>query len=329
MMVIRYALVVSAAVTVFVPAAIAQEQPASRPELFPADWTTISVVDVAHVDAASAAAAIRKLGMPVAVGAISDSKLVLRGTEEGVGSVVKVLDRMDMPESVGASRFVTEFLPLGNIRTHTLMSALSTVTRGSSTRVAVDEVNRMLVARGSTDVIGEVRKLLTQLDKPAKSLTLQFFFIRASVGAEVAARADALPDALSHVGKTLAANGFGSPSLMAPIIVVAEEGEEFESESRMQAVYEQAALEESLVFEVSGQARVQSGGEHVHLSVHAAIRGDYVARAKGADEGETHFDASTTIAAKLGSYVILAAAPSSTAQGDTIALVVRVTAGGE
>lgn len=44
-----------------------------------------------------------------------------------------------------------------------------------------------------------------------------------------------------------------------------------------------------------------------------------------ADEGDIAFNLNTTIAVELGSYAILAAAPTSTADGSAIALVVRVT----
>ena len=180
-----------------------------------------------------------------------------------------------------------------------------------------------------SDAITEIKQLLGQLDKPAKSLTLEFFVIRANVRDRDEYDAAPLPSKLKQVAKTLEENGFGNPSLIAPIIVVTDEGQHFESESALRSVYDEGALEETLLLEVSGEARLQPGGNLVHMTVEAEIRGNYLDVSQGITDGEAHFDAATTIAAKLGSYVIIAAAPGTTARGDTIGLVVRATADNE
>jgi len=328
-MVNRYVFLAWVIASVLLPAAIAQEQPERRLPPLPEDWAT-RVVNLAHLDAYEAAGAIEKLRLSATAAAMSETTLVLRGTPDALKMIVDdMLTALDMPKDAGSSRMETVLLPLGNIRTETLMPALSTVTRGTSTRVAIDEATRVLVIRGTSDAIAEMKTLVEQLDKPSQPLTLQFFFIRANVKDIEEDEATPLPSALASVGKVLKDNGLRNPSLITPIIVVAEQGQEFKSDSLLRAVYDEGTLEESLSFEVSGRAGLQSKDNRVHVDVRARIRGNYVDVGGGVAAGDTHFDASTMIAAKLGSYTVLAAAPSSTALGDTIALVIRATTDNE
>ncbi len=304
----------------------AQEQPTQPP---PPDIVT-KVIELAHLDAYEAAHAIGELPLPVSAVGMGETKLVLSGTSKDIQRVLEdLITPLDVPTAGGSSKMITEFLPLAGIRTDDLMSALRTVTTGTPTRLAIDEINRMLVVRGTSDAIAEIKGLLAQLEKPVKSLTLHFSFIRTSIGKRDTTDLAPLPNALKPVAKTLEENGFANPSLMAPVVVVANEGQRFESESALRTVYDEQALEENLVFTVTGGARLQEDRNLVHLNVDAKIQGEYLDESEGIANGEAHFHAATTIAAKLGSYVILAAAPGSTARGDTIALVVRVTANTE
>ena len=89
-------------------------------------------------------------------------------------------------------------------------------------------------------------------------------------------------------------------------------------------VFDDATGRDDLEFSVEGTARLSVGGDDAWLTVRGRVSGKYI-RKQGAD-GETYFELDTTVATKLGNYVILAAAPSSTASGDAVALVVRLTA---
>ena len=62
----------------------------------------------------------------------------------------------------------------------------------------------------------------------------------------------------------------------------------------------------------------------VQMEVEANVRGNY--QIPPAVEGRTLFELNTTLAVKLGDYVVLAAAPASSASGSAIAIVVSVTA---
>lgn len=286
------------------------------------------VIELAHLDAYQLAHAIDELGLPVNAVGMSESKLVLRGLEDNVKRVQRdLIDRLDVAGAGSSSKLITEFLPLSGIRSEGLMPALRTVTTGGPTRLAIDEINQMLIVRGPSNAIEEIKKLLTQIEKPATTLTLQFSFIRANIGEKDTWDLTPLTGAMKTIAETLEENGFLSPSLMAPIVVVIDEGQSFDSESTLRTVHEEGMAEDNLLLKVRGEARLQPNSRLVRLNINAYVGGKYTDPEIGG--GETHFEAETTIAAKLGSYVILAAAPGSTARGDTIALVVRVTSNNE
>jgi hypothetical protein len=125
------------------------------------------------------------------------------------------------------------------------------------------------------------------------------------------------------IAVTLAANGFWSPTVIAPIIVLTDEGQEFESQSQLWWDGSPGKNEERLRFVVEGHARLQQPGNIAEVTIHASMKGHYLK--PGSEGGETMFEAHTTVSAKLGSYVILGASPSSTARGNAVALVMHIT----
>ena len=82
---------------------------------------------------------------------------------------------------------------------------------------------------------------------------------------------------------------------------------------------------DDLHFQVQGRARLDGDSKIVQMEVEANVRGEY--QIPPTVQGSTLFEISTTLAVKLGDYVVLAAAPASSASGSAIAIVVTVTAG--
>lgn len=255
--------------------------------------------------------------------AAGPSTVVLRGAEDDIGKAIEmIISHIDVPETAAHSNLSTQFIPLGIEPTSELIGLLEAVVYGPRSRIAVDETSRMLVVRASEEEMEAVRQLIEKVDRPRESLTAHFFFIRATIGGESTSDSPNLPAALRPIAKTLSDNGFGNPSLMAPITVVAHGSREFESDSTLR-IGDSPDDKNQLSFSVQGVARLDPDGETVQLTVRATMYGEYGNEETG--RFDAHFEVDTTIAMKLDSYMILAASPSSTARGNAIALVVRVT----
>jgi hypothetical protein len=248
---------------------------------------------------------------------LSDDRLVVCGSASDVRTMLeKYVPAIDVPGSSPASSAAT-FLRFQHYPVHDLMDLVRTV--APKGRVGIDEVNQTLVINAGEPAVAAVRELLHQIDRPLQSVSMQFFFLRAAKpGAD--GKQPALPQALQPVAQTLAENGFSRPTLLAPIIVVAEEGSRFESRSVLH-VETEGWNNELLNFEVAGSVRLQSSGGIAHLALEAKVAG--LSRA-WANDVEPAFELQTSLALKVGQYLVLSAAPSSTLAGDGVALVVRV-----
>ena len=139
------------------------------------------------------------------------------------------------------------------------------------------------------------------------------------------------------IAKTLAANGFAEISLMAPIRLkcrMADEsssqsrrgiGREFSINSRLRTnPTDGGELGDVLDFTVTGGVGPTSVQDSVALRVDAGVNGQII-NAELEVVGNVRFSVQATITAKLGQYVLLSAAPGTTATGQAVAVVVRVT----
>ncbi len=284
---------------------------------------TIRVVHLEHADATLFYNAIEKLGLLVNAVTISKRTVLLRGPAAELQRVIdQILPLIDVPDMGADTETSTDFIPLSIEPTSELIGLLEAVVYGPWSRIAIDATNRMLVVRASEEEMEAVRELIEKIDRPRESLTVHFFFIRATISGESNSDGPNLPAALKPIAKTLSDNGFGNPSLMAPITVVAHGSREFESDSTLR-LGDSPDGKNQLSFSVQGVARLDPDGETVQLTVGAAMYGEYGDEETG--EFNAHFEVDTTIAMKLDSYMILAASPSSTPHGNAVALVVRVT----
>lgn len=286
-------------------------QPVPREEV-------LQTVRLKHRDAASVANTIREVThLPVSVLPIGGDLIVVAGTASAVQSIVeKYIPSIDVP-GAGYSAATSTFLPVLHYPIGELMDLARTVAPKAS--IAIDELNRNIVVNGSEQAVTALRELLKQVDLPTKSVTVHFFFIRA--GKPTGDTKDAaLPSALQPIAKTLSDNGFSQPALLAPLMVTAQEGEKFESKSVFRSDSAGSGTD-VLEFWVQGSVRLQPGEEVAQLRVNARMGG--IVEPGRADYGPT-FELNTSLAAKIGNYVILAAAPSSTSLGSAVALVVRI-----
>ncbi len=280
----------------------------------------IKVIPLNHAKVDSVIGSLRKLSVPVAVSGTVSNKVLLRGVESNVEEVVDLIRKhLDVPSTLAqADRAITEFIPLGLTPTQSLMPALQAVVTNPFSQLAIDHANRLLVAKASPTEVAAIRGLLKQVNRPARSLMINFFFLQADISGAKESKAS-LPPALTPIAKTLVENGFGSLELMAPVTLMVDEGLKFSSESTLFVPMTETEPPQTLTFQATGIARMQGGDDTVQLSIGAIVRGDYA-------KVKVHFAVETTIATELGDYVILAASPSSTVRGNALALVARVTA---
>ncbi len=310
---------------VFVRNCLAQEaskapaQPSNRAD---AGDPTLKVVTLKHADAPSVDSTLRQLGVPLSSSVTGPQTLVLRGDPPEIQRVIDTLIALvDVPGVTGKSARSPEVIPVRNYPIKEIGGLVRSVAQKAS--LGIDEIRRTIVIDGTEDEKRAVRELLKQIDRSTRSATIHFYFLRGAIGGASPEKEAQLPTDLLPVGKTLVQNGFGRLSLIAPIVIGVEEGQRFESKGRLHLDGDATGADD-LTFNVEGAVRLTSGADDAWLTLRGRMLGNYT-RNKDAD-AETAFELDTSVATKLGHYVILAAAPSSTASGDAVALVVRITA---
>ncbi len=295
---------------------LAGEEPAGQPEPL-----GVRVVKLAHADAKDVARAVAELVFSVNIAVAQDNTLILRGTAKNIQDVLdQVVTRIDVPSvGGGGGRSLVEYIPLTNRATPALHQLLETVAPWNvGTHYALDPASQLLVVNAPPDQVAAIRGLVKALDRPAEPLSLQFYFLRGKVGAATSSEPAGMPKELAGVVRSLQAAGFGELSLIAPVLVNVNDGARFESNSSLG--YGGGAGELRITVEGTADLAADASAAELHLKVE--VNGRY--HDQSAKEQETRFRTDTTLSAKVDSYVVLAAAPGSTSQGDAIALALRV-----
>lgn len=279
------------------------------------------VISLTHANAHSVVDAIETLQLGVQVAVASDTTLILHGPERNVEYILtSLITELDVPDGMSDERD-TEYMLLPRIPDGDFIDLIHAAAPGQRTRIAFDEGTRLLVVHATTSELKAIRRVVDEVSKPPASLTVSFYFIRGRIGAEKGNQTP-LPKGLADVGATLLEHGFSELSLMSPVIISVTEGQAFEQQSVLRTM-DGNGVPEDLHFHVQGRARLNSDSKIVQMQVEANVHGEY----QTPDWGQTHtqFETNTTIAVRLGRYVVLAAAPSSSASGSAIAVVVTVS----
>jgi len=281
--------------------------------------TITKVVPIAHADARNIADAIATLGLPVAVTAAGPQMLILQGPQAQVSRVIEdVVGPMETPQTRVEGAIKPVFIPLSRAPNKDFYELLETVApRTPSTRVAVDRANRLLVIRGGESQVEAVRRLVSELDRPAQTAMITAYFLKGFIEDRTAE--GSLPSDLAPIAETLSKSGVHGATLLAPLIVKTKTGEHFSSDGHLQPPGSASTFK----FEVEGRLDIGVNGD-----VELQIRG-MVTKPRG-EKTQLIFAVETTVQTRTGSYVILAAAPGTTNEGDEgdagdcVALVVRV-----
>ncbi|MFQ5414396.1 MAG: hypothetical protein ACE5E6_08050 [Phycisphaerae bacterium] len=292
-------------------------------------------------------------------------RVVVHGRSKSVAAAVSLVKELDAPTSASyavpagqehaVEAVVTEVLTLQRASARDIVSVLFEMRLG----VQVLSTREKIVVRGLPDAVAAAVSLVKELDAPAPAsdavpdgalesalLTLQFQFIRAGRGAASGGSASDLPGAPAEVRTALAERGFRETGVLGTVVVAVEgastfigrsavrrrgskrpappsreAGASFHSESTVRRSKDDAVAEE-LTFLVYGSAHIEHDGRQAGVRIVAEVSGSY---ASHPDRADINFEINTSLVAELGRYVVVAATPSSTADGDAIALVVRVT----
>ncbi len=290
----------------------------------PRDSDIVQAINLTHAAVEDVAEAIRVLNLPVRVAPASENRLLVRGAPADVKVVLEqVVGKVDTPASA-TTRSTVEYIPLSHASTETIVPLLEAVAPGPFGRhFALDPASNLLVVNAPADTVATIRKLVQTVDKPAESLHMHFLFLRAKIGTSAAEPTD-VPKELVPAVKALQQSGFSNVTLVAPVGIHARDGARFESQSTLNVSGKEGQTGD-LRFELEGTPHLAPDGTTVQLNLHAVVSGRYAA--PPAEQKHTWFELKSSIAAKLDSYVILAAAPSSTTEGDAIVLAVRVSTG--
>jgi hypothetical protein len=195
------------------------------------------------------------------------------------------------------------------------MALVHTVVRpGPRTSVALDRQNRMLVVQAERAEVEAIRDLVTALEQPPKLTTVTCYFLRGRMGQEGEPTTHDIPEPLKPAVAALTKAGLHSLTVLAPIIINAEDGAHFETSSSLSKL---RAGEAYFSFHISGRADVGTD-DTVGLTINARVDGS------SENRSGRIFSADTTIATKTGSYVVLAAAPSTLQEDAFIAMITRV-----
>jgi hypothetical protein len=246
-------------------------------------------------------------------------RVVLRGEEDIVNSVERLIAEVDVEGPLEEPRSArTEYIPVKTYPLEELMPLVYSL-GANEMYVGADHMNRQLVVTGTEEEIEAVRSLISQIDQEKRSLALHFSFLSGKVSPDYDPDYVDLPEALMPIARTLHDSSFGYPSLLGTTIVRANSEQTFRSAWAQDM---ESDSTEWLKFDLRGQAHMRRNSDTVELEIIAEMSGP---RANRKEPMAARFELSTTLTATLGKYVVLAAAPSSTESGSTIALAVRVT----
>jgi hypothetical protein len=297
------------------------------------------VLTLKHISSSEANFLLQRMDIPE-LEAIEEfettNQLIVVGGPAALERISQLLKEIDIPggsaEPEATTLIQVESYPVDKLAG--LVESATSVPGRAGPRVGVDQINRRLVLTGSQLALERARALVAQLDKPSGQLTLSFFFLQGEVGV-TEGEATKLPDALKPIGATLEENGFSKLRLLAPVIIRANEGQQFGQESILVSPRSTAPTPadekpgqptvthghnraNQMSFELEGRAQMKEATDDVVLQLSATLHGV-------AQSNSIGFRINTTINLVLDQYVLIAAAPSTTESGGAVALAVRVT----
>ena len=268
--------------------------------------------------------------LAVAVDARLNAVIVRDPTgERYMGVVERVISELDRPSEPEGSA-VTEFVRLEHRDAEDVVRVLSRSIGRIGLQMGHDSANQLVLLTGARADVQEMRELIGEMDQPKKPVRLSFFFLKGRGGettfpAVAEERISELPEGLRPVGRSLQNGGFAQPRLLAPLTANAMENASFQTGGFISTGEHMAGLD----IDVEGRVRQGTRAGTARIEIKAeVVRAARNPREEGGVARYPIFSVHTTLVAKFGDHVVLAAAPSSGEDGsDFLALVVRMDQG--
>lgn len=270
------------------------------------------VYPLRNAEARSVSSALHGLNLNGAVSSDDSTQSLLVYAEPSVQDQIKALvAELDAPAAQRSA--TTSFLSLKHRIAKDVADVMHQVLSSRDMRISVDEANQLVIVDGRASDVEAARQLAERMDQPQRGMRLTFYFVQGKVGAGSAGLPSQLPEGLREVAPSLARSGLSDLTLLAPMTTNVQESARFQTSGRLESAGE------PLEFEVKGAVEQGNGGDTTRLTIRAKVT-----RHSGADL--TLFTVDTTLMAKLGDYVVLAAAPTSNGDRDALAVIVRADA---
>ena len=290
--------------------------------------TETKVITLRNVDAITVVSAIQELSiedLDTVSSAARVNKVIVQGSRSAVELVESIIMQLDrLPEGGGQLALLkTEFVPVRSYPLADMHDLVHTaLDLDGPTRIAADEINRRIVVTGTLKDIEAVRSLVAHLDRPRKTYTIELFFIRSLGDNTDDVKIAPLPKAMAPIAKSLGESGFGTLTLMAPMIMRVDDGQSFEQQVR-HTIRHPGDLNEPLRLSVSGVVQSVPDSDVLQIQLQATMVGTSSERGSS----DAFFDITTNLSIPERRFAVLAAAPASTRNGDAIALVIHVKTG--
>ncbi len=304
------------------------EEASSEPEM-----AEIRVFRLKHAEPHSVARTVAELfskrHLAVAVDARLNA-LIVRDASGGLNlaSVERLITDLDKPDDAEGLT-LTEIVKLKHRDAEDVVTVLRRSHEHMPVETGFDSASQSVLLTGRRDQVKELASLIDEIDKPQEPIRLSFFFLKGQRDGEDPSASEQaiseLPEELRPVGRSLVKSGFARPGLLAPLSANTMEDARFQTAGFIST----GEHLEGLDLHINGRVRqgTRSGTTRVEIESEV-IRAKRDPREAGVIRHAV-FRLQTTLVAKLGDYVVLAAAPSSNeAANELLALVVRVEQGG-
>ncbi len=293
------------------------DPPTSQPDSYPIDglYAEPRIIPLKNADPKYVASALEGLFMLTEIRPL-DSGVLFRGTDENYERAMRLIARIDSPEESGGDRAAeVRMLPVRNRRAEDLLRQLMPVLDRRGTQIAADRDRGTIIVRGPRTFIDQVQKLVTALDTPTPTVSLDFSFFGATPNKTTEGLP--IPPDLNDVVKEL--QRFGNIRLIGQLATVATENEKFKLEGNVADLY---------IVSIEGILESAAPDGSVRIRLNAKIVSDkrevVTATQPGPPSRRPAFLLETTVIVKRGTYAALGVAPCGYNDGQSGILVLHV-----
>lgn len=293
------------------------EMPTSEPEPHSYEWLDAEprIIPLKNADSKYVSDALQGVFRNCEIRPL-ERGLLFRGTDTAYERAQKLIARLDSPSEGDGDRAIeVSMLPVRNRRAEDLLRQLMPVVDRRGTQIAADRDRGTIIVRGPRTFIDQVQKLVTALDTPTPTVSLDFSFFGATPNKTTEGLP--IPTDLNDVVKEL--QRFGNIRLIGQLATVATENEKFKLEGNVADLY---------IVSIEGILESAAPDGSVRIRLNAKIVSDkrevVTASQPGPPSRRPAFLLETTVIVKRGTYAALGVAPCGYNDGQSGILVLHV-----